>query len=105
VADITWVAQDVCSAGFYQSYLMNRIKCIGLTCMLHILHNSNTHVACSKYGEVYTGLVGKPRERDHLEDTVIGGRLILLWIFKKWDGGGAWSGYSWLRTGADGGLL
>jgi len=25
------------------------------------------------------------RERDHLEDTCIDGRIILRWIFRKWD--------------------
>ena len=29
---------------------------------------------------------GNLRERDHLEDPGIGGR-VLKWIFKKWDGG------------------
>jgi hypothetical protein len=29
---------------------------------------------------------GDLRERDHLEDLSIGGRIILKWIFKKWDG-------------------
>jgi hypothetical protein len=30
---------------------------------------------------------GKLRERDHFEDPGLGGRIILKWIFKKWDGG------------------
>ena len=41
--------------------------------------------ACSTYGgEVYTGLSrGNLRERDHLEDPGIVGRLILRWIVRK----------------------
>jgi len=34
----------------------------------------------------YRVLVGDLREKDHLEDLGIGGRVILKWIFKKWDG-------------------
>jgi hypothetical protein len=30
---------------------------------------------------------GNLGERDHLEDPVIDGRIILRWIFRKWDGG------------------
>jgi hypothetical protein len=30
---------------------------------------------------------GNLRERDHFEDLGIGWRIILKWIFKKWDGG------------------
>ena len=42
-------------------------------------------------GEVHTGFCwGDLRERNNLEDIRMNGRirrLILTWIFKKWDGG------------------
>jgi len=38
---------------------------------------------------VYTGFwSGNLRKRDHLEDPGIDRRIILIWIFRKWDGGG-----------------
>jgi hypothetical protein len=30
---------------------------------------------------------GNLREREHLEDPGIDGRIILRWIFRKWNGG------------------
>jgi hypothetical protein len=30
-------------------------------------------------------LMGRPEGRDHLEDTGVDGRIILKWIFRKWD--------------------
>jgi hypothetical protein len=39
---------------------------------------------------------GNLRERDHLEDPDIDGRIILRWIFRKWDVW-AWTGSIWLR--------
>jgi len=40
----------------------------------------------------YTGFWwGNLRERDHLGDPVVDGRIILKWIFKKWDGSMDWT--------------
>jgi hypothetical protein len=38
------------------------------------------------------------RERDHLEDPGVDERIILRWIFRKWDVG-VWNGLGWLRIG------
>jgi hypothetical protein len=38
------------------------------------------------------------RDRDHLEDQGIDWRIMLRWIFRKWDGE-AWNGLIWLRLG------
>jgi hypothetical protein len=54
---------------------------------------------------LYTGIWwGNVRERDHLEDPGVDGRIILIFIFRKWDVG-AWTGFSWLRIGTVGGQL
>jgi hypothetical protein len=47
---------------------------------------------------------GNIKERDHLEGLVIGGRIILEWIFKKWDGE-IWIGLIWLKIRTVGGRL
>jgi len=53
--------------------------------------------------EVYIGFWwGNLRERDHLEDQGVDGRMILRWIFRTWDEG-VRTGSSWLGIGTGGG--
>ena len=47
---------------------------------------------------------GNLREIDHLEDPSVEGRVILRWIFGKWDVG-LWTGSSWFMIGTGGGQL
>jgi hypothetical protein len=44
------------------------------------------------------------RERDHLGEPGIDGRIILRLVFRKWDVG-VWIGLSWLRIGIGGGHM
>ena len=50
------------------------------------------------------GVGGNLRERDHLGEPDLDWRIILRWIFRKWDLG-IWTGSSWLRIGTGGGQL
>ena len=61
---------------------------------------------CQLYkGEVCTRFWwGNLRERDHWRDQDVDGRIILRWIFKKWEGV-VGTGWSWLRIGTGGGRL
>ena len=56
-------------------------------------------------GRVCTGFwLGNLRERDHWGDPDVDGRIILRWIFRKWEGV-VGTGGSWLRIGTVGGRL
>jgi hypothetical protein len=50
---------------------------------------------------VYRVLWGHLIERDHLEDPGIDGRIMLRWMFRKWDVS-ARTGLMWLRIGTGG---
>jgi hypothetical protein len=53
---------------------------------------------------VYRVLVGNLRDRDHWGYPDADGRIILRWIFRKWDVR-VWTGSSWLRIRTGGGDL
>jgi len=56
-------------------------------------------------GNVYTWYWwGNLRGRDQLGDKGVDGRIILIWIFRKWDVG-VLNRQSWLRIGRGGGHL
>ena len=60
---------------------------------------------CSAYGGEETEFWwGNLRKIEHLEDPGADGRIILGWIFRKWDAG-LWAGLGWLRIGTGVGHL
>jgi len=64
--------------------------------------------ACSAYGGGERGCTGfwwvNRRERDHWLDPGADGRIILRWIFRKWDVG-VWTESIWPRIATGGGHL
>jgi hypothetical protein len=49
--------------------------------------------ACSTFEEsrgAYRDLVGKHEGKNHLGNPCVDGRIILRWIFRKWDGSMDW---------------
>jgi hypothetical protein len=53
---------------------------------------------------VYNVLVENLTDKGHLGDPVVGGNILLRWIFRRWDVGTC-TGSSWLRIGTGGGAL
>ena len=63
------------------------------------------HVARMGEGSGFTEFWwGNLRERDQWGDPALDGRIILRWIFRKWEGV-VGTGWSWLRIGRGGGQL
>jgi hypothetical protein len=58
-----------------------------------------------RMGEACTGSWwGILKKRYHWGDSGVDGRIIIRWIFRKWDVG-VWTGSGWLRIGTGGGHL
>jgi hypothetical protein len=60
---------------------------------------------CSTYGErtgAYRVLV-ETTERDDFKNLGVGGKKIVIWIFKQWNG--KWSELMWIRIRTSSGLL
>ena len=74
------------------------------TQILSCNHYNEMGGACSTYGGEERRVPGFGGEREHLGDPGLDGRIILRWIFRKWDVG-VWTGSSWLRIGTGGGQL
>jgi hypothetical protein len=56
-------------------------------------------------GEVHTGFWwGDPRGKGHVQDLDVDGKIILKWIFKRWNEE-TWTGLLRLRIGTGCGLL
>jgi hypothetical protein len=55
--------------------------------------------------KLYKVLVRSPKERDHLKDQGVGGRMGSEWLLElgrlAW---GVWIGFDWLRIGTGGGI-
>jgi hypothetical protein len=63
------------------------------------------HVENMERGEAYTGFwLGNVGETDYMEVPGLDGRIIIGWMFWKWDVW-VWNGSSWLRIGTVGGQL
>jgi hypothetical protein len=63
------------------------------------------HVERMGRGEAYRGLWWENlKNRDHLKDSGVDGRIVLRLVSSKWEVG-AWTGSIWLKIGTGGGHL
>jgi len=77
-------------------------------CLGDKIKNNEMGRACGANGEEKRCIQGfgggNLRERNHLGDPGLGGRIILRWLFRKLNVG-VWTGSSWLRKGTGDGHL
>jgi hypothetical protein len=80
------------------TFLVNETNIMELHTVLYPYHGTIYHLW--RRGWVLTEFGwGILRERDHLEDLVVDGRIILRWIFRNWDGGMDWIDLHRIGTG------
>jgi hypothetical protein len=53
---------------------------------------------------VYRVIMGKAEGKNHWGDPGVDGRIILRWLFRKWEEGD-WTGSIWLKIETGGGNL
>jgi hypothetical protein len=69
------------------------------------MYRKITAVCCENHTKHIHALCGQNVKCLNVKRGVgVDWRIIIKWIFKKWDGG-AWTGLIWLRIGTVGGLL
>jgi hypothetical protein len=76
------------------------VKSSGNTALVNFLSSEFIADLCV----LLLSVVGNMKERDHLGDPSMDGRIILRWIFRKCDVE-VWTGSCWPRTGTVGGHL
>ena len=70
----------------------------------NLIYTTGWHLSLKKEVAYTRFWWGKPKERDHLGDPGLDGRIILRWIYRKWDVS-VWTESSWHMIGAGGGHL
>jgi hypothetical protein len=62
------------------------------------------HTYVDTHTHTHTYMWESPKERDHLKDQGVDGRMGSKWTLVRF-AGGVWSGFTWLRIGTVDGLL
>ena len=79
--EVTGVRRKLHSEELNDLYSSNIVRVIRPSRMGYV-----GHIACVGRGEAYTGFWwGNLTERAHMGNPGVGGRIILRWIFGKWD--------------------